>query len=155
MRKKRTSLYVFIVCLSIFLAGIFVVLAENTGLLDLLISSNMKLKIDSPLEITYNFAIGSNYTLDLNVSSNMPVDSWWYDLVDLRHNQMVYSHVLFSPNTTFNAVRWENQLIVYANNSGGSVFDSTVLFNVFVNNSAPIIGKVNSPIYVCEGNSLY
>ncbi|MFA7707763.1 MAG: hypothetical protein WCX73_02330 [Candidatus Pacearchaeota archaeon] len=154
MKKKGIKFYSLIISLFIFILSALLVFAANTGIVDVLINSNFNIQIYSPEAITYNFSVGSNYTIYLNVSSNGEVSAWWYDLIDLRHNRDVYKNISFTPNTTFNAVRWENQLNVYALDNGGNLFNKTVLFDVFVNNSSPQIGEINSSIYVCEGNYL-
>ncbi|MGD9276425.1 MAG: hypothetical protein PVJ67_04585 [Candidatus Pacearchaeota archaeon] len=111
--------------------------------------------IYSPLNQTYNFSVGDNYTLDLNVSADFNVSSWSYDLWDLKHNELVNNSVAFSPNTTFNAVRWSNELIVYAVKQNTSeIINASVIFYIEVPNSAPYFSPVNSSIYVCEDTPL-
>jgi hypothetical protein len=110
--------------------------------------------IVSPLNQTYNFGIGDNYTLDLNVSANFNPSSWSYSLWDLKHNIKVNDSIAFSPNTTFNAVRWSNELIVYAINSSGGTVSASVTFFIDVPNSAPFFGAINSSMTVCENNAL-
>ena len=110
--------------------------------------------IYSPLNQTYNFSIGDNYTLDLNVSADFNASSWTYSLWDLKHNELVNDSIGFSPNTTFNAVRWSNELIVSALNASGDTINASVIFYVNVPNSAPYLGIINSSIYVCEDSSL-
>jgi len=124
------------------------------GLVDIIFDSARTIEISSPLNITYNFSRGENYTINLNVTSNFEVDSWWYDLVDLRHNKEIYDEIIFEPNRSFNAVRWENELIVYANDSLGSIYNNSVEFFVFIPNSAPIITNLSENIYVCENQFL-
>ncbi len=112
------------------------------------------INVSSPENKTYYFNKGDNYTLDLNVSSNFNVDSWWYTLIDLKHNSIVNETVFFTPNTTFNAVRWSNQIRVYANDSSGNEENSNVTFFIYVPNSAPIIHDIPNDIYVCENDYL-
>lgn len=118
--------------------------------------SNVFVHIYSPLNTTYNFGIGDTYTINLNVSeSSFTAGSWWYTLTDLKHNTIINNSVIFTPNTTFNAVRWSNNLTVYANNSDtGAVYSSGVVFFVNVSNSNPIIGYMVDEIFVCEKSSL-
>ncbi|MDP2924970.1 MAG: hypothetical protein Q8N99_01215 [Nanoarchaeota archaeon] len=123
------------------------------GLLEIGIQADVSINIASPLNITYNFDIGSDYELDLNVSSYRNLSSWWYRLYDLRHNEIVNQSVIFAPNTSINAVRWENLLTVYANDSVGNIFNQSVYFYVHVNNSAPIIENLSNK-FICEGESL-
>jgi hypothetical protein len=110
--------------------------------------------IDSPENITYNFSVGENYTIELNVSATQEVDTWWYDLWDRKHERVVYQNVIFSPNSTFNATRWENQIIVYANNSAKETVNKSVFFYVNVPNTAPIISALANESYVCEDTHL-
>lgn len=117
------------------------------------------ISILSPQNTTYNFSIGGNYIIDLNVSSNFNASSWWYTLVDLKHNNIINQSVIFasgtnSSNTTFNAVRWSNKLLVYANDSSGNIANSNVTFFVYVPNSAPIMSELPPEIFVCENNFL-
>lgn len=108
----------------------------------------------SPENITYNFSLGS-YSLDLNVSFNTGMSSWIFDLYDNKHGEWVYQNVGFSPNISFNAVRWSNTLHVNATSVAGKLAYDNVTFYVYVNNSAPILYDVNETIYVCESDSLY
>lgn len=110
--------------------------------------------VDSPRNITYNFSIGNNYALDLNVSSNRNITGWWYTLEDLRHASVVNSSVIFTPNLTISTVRWNNRITVFANDSGGNLRNKSIEFFVNVPNSAPVIKNISNNIYVCEGNYL-
>jgi len=125
-----------------------------TGTIALLIEGKPgHITIDSPQNTTYNFSIGDNYTIDLNVSADFDVETWTYTLISLKNGSIIYEDVGFTPNTTFNAVRWSNKLIVNASGDGKNASDSVVFF-VYVPNSAPIIGDVDPNIYVCEGDYL-
>jgi predicted nucleic acid-binding Zn ribbon protein len=112
--------------------------------------------IYSPLNTTYNFNIGSTYTLDLKVgaSSMFNISEWKYRLEDLRHSNVVYDNIAFTPNITFNAVRWSNKLTVYANDTTGEVGNASVVFFISVPNSAPILGDIPKELYVCENRYL-
>ncbi len=113
------------------------------------------LSIASPENITYNFSIGDpNYTIDLNVSSNLAVDSWWYSLIDLSNNITVNNTVFFTPNTTIDAVRWSNKLLVFVNDSDNDVDNENVTFYIYVPNSPPSINYIGPEIYTCEASSL-
>ncbi len=125
----------------------------TTGSVDFVIMGEVRIiTISSPSNTTYNFG-GDPYTIDLNVSADFAVDNWWYTLWDLKHNEIINDSVGFSPNITFNAVRWSNKIGVYAE-EGGTVTNVNVTFFVYVPNSAPVLGDINSSIYVCEGESL-
>jgi len=133
------------------LIALGVVIASENGLLGIfIVPSQIIINIDSPLNVTYNFNVGSNYTLQLNVSSPLPLDAFWYTLEDLRHDEIVYQNILFTPNTTFNAVRWENKLTVYANNSLGEIGSTSVYFYVNVPDSAPVIDFIPDNAFACE-----
>ena len=78
---------------------------------------------------------------------NFNVESWWYTLLDLKHDTIVAENISFTPNTTISAVRWSNKLIVYANNTEGTETSDSVTFFVFVPNSAPVIEYIADSIY--------
>ena len=155
--KKRAMVYFLINLIGfsfLFIAGsILEVNAFNliipfyNGLVNLGVVSNAKINISSPLNTTYNFSIGDNYTINLSVSSNFNLISWRYKLNSANY-------VFFTPNISFNASVNSNELIVFANDSGGNVFNKSVVFFVSVPNSNPIIGNISNKIFVCEGNYL-
>ncbi|RMD65614.1 hypothetical protein D6817_05700, partial [Candidatus Pacearchaeota archaeon] len=127
----------------------------NTGIVSFVIEgSAFEITIHSPENTTYNFSVGENYSLDLNVSAGFTVDTWWYTLYDLRHNETARENVTFTPNTTIQAVRWNNKLVVYANDSGGNVANASVEFFVFVPNTAPVFVGLDNEVFVCEDSSL-
>jgi len=127
----------------------------TSGILSLFIEGGERnIYIYNPENITYNFNIGDNYTLDLNCSDDFDVDIWTYTLEDLRHSITPYLNIGFNPNTTFNAVRWQNKLTVSGEDSSGNSASKSVVFYVSVPNSAPNISGVDSEIYVCEGDDL-
>jgi len=154
-------LFVCIVLTNVFLLNSFakIPLISGSGIstasVSLVILGPGDIFILSPLNITYNFSIGDNYTIDLNVSADAGIEvyNWWYSLWDMKHSELINDTIEFTPNTTFDAVRWSNRLYVYANTSAGDK-EAFVDFFVFVPNSAPILGDINSSIYVCEGSSL-
>jgi hypothetical protein len=128
--------------------------AITTGTISFFIEGEeMAINISSPLNTTYNFGIGDPYTIHLNVSASFDVDNWWFTLLDLTHDEVANESVGFSPNITFEAVRWANKMCVYAE-SAGRIINENVTFFVNVPNSAPFFGPVNSSIYVCEDNDL-
>jgi len=130
---------------------------STTGKVSLVVGFGVpEINIHSPKNITYNFTKldrkNNNYTLDLNVSSDKPINTWEYDLIDTRHNNIVEESTGFHPNTSFNAVRWQNKLIVSANSTSGRIVNDSVAFFVHVPNSAPEIKNLSSEYYMCEGN---
>lgn len=112
------------------------------------------ISIVSPENTTYNFNIGDTYNISLNVTSDFAVDTWRYRLYDLRHDEVVNESVTFTPNTTINAVRWDNLLSVYANHSVGTIINKNVTFFISVPNGAPILGDIADSILICENDSL-
>ncbi len=161
--KRGLKIYIIFFIIIIFLINIILIFFPKSNLLtgsgitasvSLVIQSETSfISILSPLNTTYNFSIGDNYILDLNVSASFVPDSWWYTLIDLKHNVTVNDSIGFTPNITFNAVRWSNQLIVFAEELG-IITNQSVVFFVSVPDSTPILGGVNSSIYVCENDYL-
>lgn len=119
-----------------------------------LLDNEIVIDISSPLNATYDFDIGDSYVLDLNVSANFEIDSWWYSLYDLTHGELINESIAFNPNITFNAVRWSNELRVYAEKAGMEIGNKNVTFFVSVPNSAPVLQGVNASIYICENDFL-
>ncbi len=167
MKKKMGILVILISFIALNLINIFVLVwfysselsrltgeADRMGMVLLVIEEWRKINISSPENKTYNFTFGVNYTLNLNVSANFQADSWWYTLKDKQHDLVVAQNVSFSPNTTFNAVAWENELIVFANDSSGNTVNGSVEFFVNVPSSAPNIHYIHPDIFVCEGEYL-
>jgi hypothetical protein len=167
MKKEFLVLAVLILLISLNLLNIFVLSwfsssglpkltgrAGNLGFISLFIEDWRSIYLLNPENITYNFGVGDNYTLDLEVSANFNPDTWWYDLIDKRHDLIVRQGNIFEPNTTFNAVRWNNLLKVYANSSEGKTFTKEVEFFVSVPNSAPHINYIDPEIFVCEGSDI-
>lgn len=125
-----------------------------TGAVNLYITgAGPSFTIHSPLNTTYNFAIGSNRTLDLNISSAAIVDSWHYTLEDLTNSEILEDNVPFTPNISFIAARGSNRLTVYATDAVGGVSSKSVIFFVSVPNSAPLLGNITPTFQVCEAAS--
>ncbi len=76
------------------------------------------LSIYSPQNATYTVN-----TLPLNVSSNEPIDIWWYSLNG-------GGNTTFTPNTTVVSSEGVNHLVVYANDSAGNIGKAEVYFTV-------------------------
>lgn len=158
LRVSRRSLLVgFFVLFAFNFAFLLTGYATSVASVGLVIlSGEFDINITSPKNITYNFtkidrAI-NNYTIDLNVTSEGAVVSLWsYDLFDLEHGGVVVrSNVNFTPNTTLQAVRWENELIVNASDSEFNTAVDDVTFFVFVPNSAPEILNLSDSYNICE-----
>ncbi|MBD3252527.1 hypothetical protein GF386_02245 [Candidatus Pacearchaeota archaeon] len=151
--KKRNFIFIALALLLILIINYFLLEKTITGYhsgevyIDL---GGFQLNIHSPENRTYNFTMNDSYPLDLNVSAEGSVENWWYTLVDLKHGWIVYENVSFTPNSSINASRWSNKLMVYANDSLGRVFNASVYFYIHVNNSAPLIGNLSDEYFACE-----
>ncbi|MDP3027590.1 MAG: hypothetical protein Q8N63_07840 [Nanoarchaeota archaeon] len=126
----------------------------TTGSISLIIMGSGGLSISSPQNTTYNFSIGAPYIIDLNVLSDFNASSWWYTLEDKRNNLIIIDNLTFTPNTTITAVRWNNKVTVYANDTYNYIYNNNVEFFVSVPNSNPIIDNISNNILVCEGDYL-
>ncbi len=116
----------------------------------------LDLDILSPENKTYffdNYHANNSYSVPLNVSSPYNIDTWWYKLIDLSNNNVVFNKVIFTPNTTIPAVRGTNKIIVSANTSG-TYSNKSIIFSVSVGNTAPEIVNLSENIYVCESDFL-
>lgn len=111
------------------------------------------INITSPENDTYLFNAGSNYTIDLNVTTLENVYNWWYTLEN--STGIVNNSVIFVPNGTLYSVVGYNRLTVTANSTSGALATDSVVFSVTVNNTAPILGFISPEILVCEGESLF
>jgi len=130
---------------------------NDSGVVKFFVQGGEVVTISSPENTTYDFDVGDPYLIDLNVSTNFPVeavDGWKYSLYDLRHSVYVEEDTIFSPNSSISAGRWGNLLTVFAHEEDGSWFNASVIFFVNVSNSAPILGSVDEPILVCEATAI-
>ncbi|HOW37016.1 MAG TPA: hypothetical protein PLK34_02105 [Candidatus Pacearchaeota archaeon] len=125
------------------------------GTVSLLIQGErFNILIHSPENITYNFTnLSEPFTIPLNVSSDKPVESWWYTLNDITHSAVVEENISFTPNSSFDAVRGWNRLDVFANNSIGVIESQNVSFFVNVPNTAPVLSYIPDEMLACEGRS--
>ncbi len=130
---------------------------NDSGIVQVFINQLLNVNIYSPENITYNFNKGDLYIIPLNVSADFnvePVDGWRYWLYDLTHDIYVEDGTLFTPNSSISAVRWGNLLTVSALSDQGEWVNKSVVFEVNVSNSAPIIENFSDPLFTCEGESL-
>src|SRR3989344_537340 len=163
-REKEWLIWstVIIICVVIWKANFLFVstlpitghVADSGQVLVSVQTENNTVEIHSPLNTTYNFDVGVPYNITLNVSASFTPQAWRYYLYDSRHSQYQYQNVIFTPNNSFLAVRWGNELTVEANDSTGAWYDDSVIFSVVVPNSAPDIGQLNKSILICEGEVL-
>ncbi len=116
----------------------------------------VNITVYSPQNTTYEFDIAEEIAIDLNVSaSNDSVpDAWWFTLIDLTNNVTLNDSVIFTPNITIHPNQNSHSVTVYANNSINVVSSKTVLFDIEINNTAPVISGVSSEILVCENTAL-
>jgi hypothetical protein len=110
--------------------------------------------IYSPENITYKFSVHEPYLIALNVTAEFEVDAWRYSLYDDYHDSWVYDEVSFTPNSSIDAVRRQNRLVVEAHEVDGIWYSADVYFFVHVNDTAPIISNISDEILVCETDSL-
>ncbi len=132
---------------------------DSTGLVNVFVNSPvMNVTIYSPKNQTYYFNKTDAYIIALNVSANFAVaatDGWKYSLYDMTNKVYVEQNTFFTPNSSITAVRWDNLLTVFALSSDtGTWINKSIIFNVSVPNSAPILGNISNPIFVCEAKKL-
>jgi hypothetical protein len=168
MRKK---VFIWAVLLLLFLAVVVVsgglsfflkvtgmaTASNQSGFVNITVIDLNFVYIYSPEETIYNFNKTDPYIIPLNVSADFPVEpigGWVYSIYDDRHGRYVYRDIIFTPNSTITAVRWNNTLIVSALHEEGGWYSANVSFYVNVSNSAPLIGYVNDTVWVCEGEAL-
>ncbi|MEK6800721.1 MAG: hypothetical protein AABY05_02210, partial [Nanoarchaeota archaeon] len=96
------------------------------------LNSAVVINISSPENTTYNFDKFDIFLINLNVSASSAIDSWQFSLYDIRHDLFAYRNITFIPNTTFQAVRWSNRIIVQGNDSISRLGTNEVefIFNV-------------------------
>jgi len=75
--------------------------------------------IDSPTNITYSFSL-----IDLNVSADETIDTWWYS------NDSDLTNHSFSPNLSAIWDEGSNNVTVYANDSSSNVGGLSIIFVV-------------------------
>jgi len=90
--------------------------------------------------------------MQLNVSGSSDMINWRYELIDLSHGGQLVGSGVFTPNITFNAVRWSNKLLVFASDGGLVELKDKVSFFVNVPNSAPEILNLSTDFYTCESS---
>jgi len=168
MEKKSVILTLFALFAVLVLFNVIIVKYNNThsffpikllttgksllGVISLYVEGpQLLINIHSPENVTYNFDIGSLLLLSLNVSpQNFEPTGWWYTLEDLRHGNVVYYNVSFTPNTTIDAVRWSNKLTVYSNDTYNNNVNNSVFFYISIPNSVPVM-QIGKGTHVCEG----
>lgn len=109
--------------------------------------------IVSPANSTYFFNLSQDKIIELNVSADMTIQTWWYTLYN-GSGTTIYSDQTFTPNTTITAITGTNKLAVYANISGGQTGNTNVTFSTSVTGSTPQIENLSSQILACEDSYL-
>ncbi len=146
---KNVFIFLFVILFLFLLISPCFGVSGNLGInLDL-----FHVSIHNPRGIIYTFGSGESPIMNLSVSSDRNA-TFKYTLRDVINNLIIYSNVVFIPNTTFTAVSGLNEIIVYANDSAGNIKNSSVNFFVISSNSPPVINGINSTIYTCEGSYL-
>jgi hypothetical protein len=155
MKFKLILIFILIINAIIF-ANSFSITGRtiNSGNLNISIEDSIKIFIYSPLNTTYFFDKGDRYLINLNVTSEQNIVEWKYSLYDLRKEIYNVTDISFTPNTTIEAIRWNNRLTVYGKREDDRWLSKNVNFFVQVPNSAPIIGPIDDEILICEGQSL-
>lgn len=105
------------------------------------LSNNMT--VSSPTNTSYPW-VDANYSFMLNVSSNLTVDAWWYQLNSNGTN------VTFSPNVTLSGVVGQNNITIWANDTYGDEESTIVFFTMQAEPAPPSVTGgflVNNPEY--------
>ena len=128
----------------------------DNGIVKLYVEGGSKnITIHSPLNDSYDFAIGDPYLFNLDVIADFFVDEWNYSLYDLKHGSATETETDFTPNTTITATRWSNRLTISAHETDGAWIEKEVVFYVNVPNSEPVLGAIDSEIFACEGDASF
>lgn len=125
------------------------------GTVSLLIQGeSFNIFIFSPRNETYYADnVTGPFPIQLYVSSDKEINTWWYTLRDVTHGSTVEENIIFTPNITFYAVKRLNQITVYANNSRGDVQSNSVFFYVSTPYSSPVLSSFPENMLVCESTS--
>jgi hypothetical protein len=117
--------------------------------------------ISAPLNTTYVYQYnnsGNHYLIDLDVSVNMLADTIWFSHINHTGGVDIINQTIGSGTTSvsyeFNATRFQNRVIVYANDSSGNVVSSEIYFYIALYGREPEIVNLNDTYYVCEDTSL-
>ncbi len=109
--------------------------------------------IASPTNTTYTFNLSQNKSVDLNVSAEKTIQTWFYTLYN-GSGTIIVNRQVFTPNTTITLITGTNKLAVYANLTGGQVGNTNVTLSVTISNSAPQILNLSGQILACEDSFL-
>lgn len=111
--------------------------------LEIFESTPPTITIASPTNITYN----ATNIIDLNVSANEEIDTWWYS------NDSGATNKTFTPNQTYIWEYGNHILFVWANDTTGNIGEQNVSFTV-VDITSPVI-TITSPIEANNYNINY
>jgi hypothetical protein len=127
---------------------------SSSGTIDVFVEwPPYNISLSSPQNTTYdNTAKTYPFLIDINNTSNFTASAWWYTLTDIRHDNITYENISFSPNVTINASRWTNKLVVYANDTDNRLFTKTIYFEVNQSNTSPVFGNMTSQLFACESS---
>ncbi|MBI4174254.1 MAG: hypothetical protein HY517_01305, partial [Candidatus Aenigmarchaeota archaeon] len=104
-------------------------------------TTNLTITISSPANATY-----STSTLALNYTVNGTTSACWYELNGASNVTLLCNY-----GTLFTASTGTNRIRVYANNSAGTVFNSSTIF--FTVNTSKIAISISSPANTTYTNS--
>ena len=167
--RERTFLWAIFILTVVFFSLLnihndFAIISQNTGnvvdsgFVDLTVNleTNDTINITSPadngveISATYN----ATYEVFLNATNDTAVTSWYYSLNDDLHGTLVYQNISFTPNTTFQAVRWQNTLtVIGVKNSTTNLTDAVTFNGSVVANTNPILSTLVDQ-EVCEGSKI-
>lgn len=108
--------------------------AENSSIV-MIQNSIPTITVYEPINKTYNTT-----SIELNVSANEPIDTWWYSLNSGTNTS-------FTPNTTITGVEGQNNITIWANDSVNNNQSSTVYFTVDTTIPGVIINDPQSITY--------
>ncbi len=128
---------------------------SSSGMISFTVLEQFFIEILSPEPRKYNFSdynSNNSYPIDLKVISNREnISRWSLTLIDEKHDKTILEDEVFFPNTTLDAVRWNNSLevVAYLESSNRTAIDS-VSFFVNVPNQEPYPPNISTELYACE-----
>jgi len=119
-------------------------------------ASNETINITLPVRdsVQVNNTYNDTYGVALNVTNDTTVTLWYYSLNDDLHGVLIHQNISFTPNTTIQAVRWQNTLTVIGSiNSTANITDSATFNISVVANTNPVLSTLVDQ-EICEGQKL-
>jgi len=168
MKEDRVLWAIFILVL-VFVSLVsvhndLVVVSRNTGsVIDsgflnvtVEIATNDTINITLPADdsVQVNNTNNATYEVTLNVTNDTSVALWYYSLTDDLHGTLIYQNISFTPNATFQAVRWQNTLSVIGSVNSTLNLTDSVTFNIsVVANTNPVLSTLVDQ-EICEGQKI-